>query len=197
MTAKGKRRLLTIGLVILGIVLIGIWYMSTRIYIESTAGRSFRDGKDMADVTAFVQAGAQVITRDGTAEAIRLKTPPPLPTPEAFALMKKAMIRMGQKVLPKDDWPALEAFEPRSSLKYLETYAFDSDWLIHVYQMQFMVPSSGQPLILYPNVTANDEHPEKKTGDLHDVWVCNQNYAVCPDYLKKHIYYPLIEKKEN
>jgi hypothetical protein len=193
MIAMVKKKFIGISAIVLVLSLYGVWHMNSRVYIDSRIGERFNDKKDQADVTEWVKEGGKVINHSGKYEGpirfnstvIQRKNSPAVQKSESLDLIKKAMVKVGRTVLQESDWSALNNFNPTSSMKYLETWAFDSRLFINTYSSEFVAPS-GRKIILYPNIIDNDAHPELKRGDLRMIWECHQVYASCPDYVNNY-----------
>jgi hypothetical protein len=185
-----RKKLLATFAIMLGLVLLGVWYMNTRIYIDS-AFQFQSEPPDQADVTDWVNAGGKIVHHVGigahyyTAVVVVRQNPPSVDNPETIALINKAMVRMGKMMLQSDDYAALEQFDARNHLKYLESWAVDGVGFVNTYVTEFISPS-GKHIPLYPSINDNDVNPEVtgiRKGNLDRIWECHQAYAPCQDYV--------------
>ena len=167
--------------ILLSIAFWGTWYMQSRIYIQS----NFYDGEnyEMADVTRYVNEGAEVIIRANINRGIILKTPPPITNAKALVLINKAMLRVDNMVLSEGDKPALKQFNSQKNLKYLETGAFDSTFFVHDYIVEF-TGLSGIKIYLYPMIADENGDAFHKAGELINIAECYRLYHPCSSYLE-------------
>src|SRR5450830_585126 len=185
-----RKKLLAIFAIMLGLVLLGVWYMNTRIYIDS-AFQFQSEPPDQADVTDWVNAGGKIIhhpyvsgQRFNSVVVVR-QNPPSVDNPETIALINKAMVRMGKMMLQKSDYAALEQFDASNNLKYIETEALGPNEFINNYVTVFISPS-GKHIPLYPSINNNDVNPEVtgiRKGRLSFIYSCYPTYAPCQDYV--------------
>jgi hypothetical protein len=171
--------------------LYGVWYMNTRVYIDSSVwnGKNY----DQADVTDWVSSGGKIVMRNDRPVAVVLRTPPVIDNDLTWKLIKTAFVRVKKILSPQQSAIDIENFDFKANTKYLQSNALSAGSLMHEFVTTYRSPT-GQIIVLYPNIRANT-NGFGKAGELENIGTCTWDVK-CPDDFKHNSHFDFLLEPE-